>query len=416
MFRLTLRFTFALTVIWYGLATGDTSWCNENAKSILVVGWESSGLNDAERRYESVTSGAAADAAVDYAMGLVRLKSRKYEDALTALHAATTRHPGHLAAWRAKCWLLVYLRKFDHAVAQMQALADIYPQDEKAPAVEADLVETARWLGRHHGHLTWAASTKLPMETHTAALTSKLSGERLKAFEAGREEVRAACEKLKADLAVIAQEDAEQEAERRVMVEEKNKSERVRIASEREELQTQAESAKSQADTAVQAVNTKLDPLEKQYRELEQKARPILNRVNDLQRRAKDRDADARKEKDQKRKRDIERDADRLREDARREERELAPLQRDAGRVQREAAGLQAERAKLIATFQASLAGINKNLLQLVKDEKAVENSEKALTQPPDPTPRYTSLAAKIEAISTYQKFPLEEERARLLE
>lgn len=411
------RLLLSLTVaIWFATLSLQTAWCNENARSILVVGWEPSGVSDAERRYESVSSSATADAAVDYAMGLVRLKNRKYEDALTALHAATTRHPGHLAAWRAKCWLLVYLRKFDHAVAQMQALADIYPQDEKAPAVEAELVETARWLGRLHGHLTWVAATKLPIETHTAALTSKLSGERLKAFEAGREEVRIACEKLQAELAVIAREDAEQEAERRIMVEEKNKSERVRIASEREELLTQAESAKSQTDTSVQAVNTKLAPLEKQYRELEQEARPILNRVNDLQRRARDRDADARKEKDQKRKRDIERDADRLRDEARREENKLAPLQRDAQRVQREAAGLQAERAKLITTFQATLAGINRNLVQLAKDEKAIENSEKSLMQPPDPTPRHTSLAAKIAAISTYQKFPLEEERARLLE
>jgi hypothetical protein len=389
------------------------------AQAILKEGWGGTpeALQDVERRYELLAARSAPDADIAYALALVRLKYHKYDTAVDALESATASRAGHLAAWRAKFWLLVFLRKHDAAIAQMQALANIFPAGAKAPAVETELVETARWMGRLHGHLTWAAAETPPaMEQHTGRLAAKLAGERLAAFEEGRKEVRDACEKLQLEFGKIQTQDAADEAKRRELATTSNQKERERITAERAALDAETTAAKTKFDAAMAEFQAQLAPLEKDYSELQLKAKPILNRVGDLKQQADRKDRDAKNERDNNRKKDLQRDADRLNDQARDEQRRLDPIQRDADKVEREASKIQTERTKLAAAGQAYTVTVNQKHAALARDEKTVERSEKALLAPAKPTPRQTSLQSRIAAISTYQRFPIEEERTRLLE
>jgi hypothetical protein len=387
-----------------------------HVQAILREGWDTSpeGLREAERRYESAPGGIGAQA--DYAMALVLFKHRRLEEGVTALDSATKRSPGHLAAWRAKFWMLAVLRKYDACIAEMQALADIYPAGPKQPDVEAELVETARWMGRVHGHLTWAApNVKLPMETHTKALAGRLTGDKLTAFEEGREEVRLAHTKLSAELNKVQSEEAAAEADRRAKIAEENKRERERIGTERAGLAAAGKEAQDQATMRVEEIDSQLAPLKKEYGDLQRRAAPILDRINDLERDIRETERDARSTKDDRRKRDLQRDADRLRSRQREEERRLDPIQRDMTRVKKEAAVFETQRAQVAAAFQAVALQINQNLALLAKAEKEVERSERQLLEPAKPTPKQLAMTNKMSALTTWLPFPLEEERDRLL-
>lgn len=387
-----------------------------HVQAILREGWDTSpeGLREAERRYELAPGGIGAQA--DYAMALVLFKHRRLEEGVTALDSATKRSPGHLAAWRAKFWMLAVLRKYDACIAEMQALAEIYPAGPKQPDVEAELVETARWMGRVHGHLTWAApNVKLPMETHTKALAGRLTGDKLTAFEEGREEVRLAHTKLSAELTKVQSEEAAAEADRRAKIAEENKRERERIGTERAGLAAAGKEAQDQATMRVEEIDSQLAPLKKEYGDLQRRAAPILDRINDLERDIRETERDARSTKDDRRKRDLQRDADRLRSRQREEERRLDPIQRDMTRVKKEAAVFETQRAQVAAAFQAVALQINQNLALLAKAEKEVERSERQLLEPAKPTPKQLAMTNKMSALTTWLSFPLEEERDRLL-
>jgi chromosome segregation ATPase len=194
-----------------------------------------------------------------------------------------------------------------------------------------------------------------------------------------------------------------------------NTKETERIAKERAELEKAGQEAQQKFDSEIGELKAQMGPIRKAYEREKDKAGPIQRRIDDLRRDAARREDEARREKDDNRKRDRQRDADRLRGQVRDEERRLDPIQREMARLDRDYRQFEGQAARVLSGFQAFVAAGNRQLVGLRKAELAVEKSQKALEKPPGATPRQSALASKIAALTTYQKFPLEEERQRLM-
>jgi hypothetical protein len=326
----------------------------------------------------------------------------------------------------------LYQRQFAAALAEIDRLAQQIPKSADAAATaEPRWLAATKIMGRAYGYIAGPRSGAMSADdlaAREAKLTAKFTSDLEQAFADGKAEVASA------HAAAIAAIDTEKQSVVDLKEEEKTAqrefvdSERSRIATESETLQTQAESAKGQLDADVNIIDQELTPIQQRYSDVQFAAQPYIQRIAELDRRlqfalseanrndagdGKDQD---RVQRDRQRRDRARREADALGFDIRREQEFLRPYQIESQQLQAAAAQLQQRKAVAIASYQRTIDSLNAALRKLQRVEKQLRISERELGKPTGSTSAKTSdLKARLPLLTTYEKFPLEQERQRLL-
>jgi hypothetical protein len=406
-------------------ARADEPRVNELVGQVLIDGWGASPAAQelAKSRYLSASALAPLSSRPDLAFGFVQFKRLQFDEAQKLFDAAASKNSADLAAWRASIFLAALRRQHETTLAKMKSLAELFPKEQVSKEMDDELRETAELMGKLVGYIETAAENppeKSIVASFAGSIAERLSGEHRKAYDAARAEVAAthrslADEKARAfdeDLAA----DKKQKEEDLAYV----AGERVRIDGDVAKLKKEFDAAKELADQKLSSIDGQLAPLRQRYNDLMRQAQPIIDRVRDLEfEAARVRSTATKKDKDGKTVTDQNRlrEADNLLARANDERRRLRPLQDEAARVEGQAAKLERERVGVVAAFQAEANGLNGQARKLQSTFKLLDAKEKEASRSPSGNSgRVGSLNARLTALTSYYRFPLELERQRLLD
>jgi len=414
-------FTFScvLLVVGQGLRAEPTTAAPRIAE-LLEAGWQLPAPDAAavQQFYEASLQADSEDARADLALALVHLKARRYREASHVLDRAVTRDPGNLASWRAYTWLLILLRDRESAIVQMEQLATSLGEGKGTAAPESDQMESARWLGRLSGFLAGPAGNSSAAELlaeREDRIRGRLLESQREAHDAGRDdvlsryqEIQAEIEKLRADAEAIRD-------EARRTGREAIARERTDLVAQSDVLGEQSRSAQSRYDAELADLNAQLAPLQARYAELERLAIPYQRRIRDIAIRIADRERRAAETEDPIEKDRLLREADRWRFEIDRDRRDLRIIEREGAVVSAQAARVQTQAAAAARQLQAQQNSLAAQARKIEARRKALDREEASLDDPAKTPAAALAKRNSLSSLTIYIKYPLEDERARLL-
>lgn len=390
---------------------------------MLEVGWSvtPSARAAADAQYIELQGTAAGDVRLLTASSLVLLQQRRYEEAGKRLDELLAQDPKNILGLRARCWLAATLKSYGGSMVLAEKLRAALPAEStQDPVGDAVAREQLAFLGRLCGYLSGPVADNVEQESRKAlekTIVTGLSEDRKAVFEMARDGVTQKFFEL---------------TDTKIETEKKNTEERKIEANQtlqdvettRKEIDDRAKQLEDSANKIQAEWNEelaeimKLDrPLVAELARLQARA-DILNRdiasyqfqINGLEGRlARERDPVIRGQ--------IRRDIDNLAFFATRVSNDLAGVNRAGQAVESQRAALAARTAKAQANFGGQLDRINKELVALGKREKRADYEEKKAKRPVSGSSTKTvALSSQVTALSTYDKFPLEQAKQRLLD
>lgn len=392
-------------------------------EELLEVGWGKPPA--ALSRAQEIYGFEAADVPgrgkwLHYAFALVNVKHRQYADAVKLLDKAIKLEEGFLPAHEAKIWLLIQLKKQETAVEQMERTAEVAGQAQQAAGVTPKLRETAAYLGRVFGYLSGpvkGAVAEPRLDEAREAIDEHL-GESLAAdFAAGAKEVDDQFTEL-----FLAKEQTRDDAKQ--LEDEFKQSERERLekekggVSERQgEIDETVSKLREEIDARLAEIDKKIEPLDQTLANLNAQGAQVnaslaanereIARWLDLADSTDDPVLQLRYRSE----------ADRLSAISVRLDRDLATLESQARRVQGELAALAGQRNAAIGRFEAEMKRLGREAGDLRKQARRIDKESQSAAKPSSGNvAAVRSLQAKAKSLTTYQPFPLEREKERVLE
>jgi hypothetical protein len=421
-----LRLFFLLLVFAGGVLTHPLLAQEDKAAvqvaRLLDVGWgtTTSFRAAADAQSEALFSSVGRQPSALYAAALVQMKQRRYTEATKLIDEVLARDTENLPAWRAKVWLLTVLKNYDAAMVAADSLSKFLSKEESAVAdEEAQQRIYVAFLGRVYGFLGGPAQANVSIDGRKEserAVTSRLSENRLAAFEEARDgvlqkfvELTDAKETVKGK--AKDQADAEREktlaeiAELRDVNKEKVKELEAKVDKAKKEHQKEAE-AVHKADAPLQ---TRLDALSSQATSVNMQLFSIDSQIAVVQ-------AQLAATRDQNVRNLLFFELNRLSTLEGTTQAELFNLNRQAASVQQQRSSLAVRLQRADAELSGKLGQIDDELNSIAKKERRAEVAEKRAAKAGPVTPQSVlSLAAQAAALITYDSFPLEQEKSRLL-
>jgi predicted nucleic acid-binding Zn-ribbon protein len=191
--------------------------------------------------------------------------------------------------------------------------------------------------------------------------------------------------------------------------------ERTDLVAQSDVLGEQARSAQSRYDTEVADLNAQLTPLQIRYAELERLAIPYQRRIRDIAIRIADLERRAAATEDQNEKDRLLREADRWRFEIDRDRRDLRIIEREGAVVSAQAARVQTQVASAARQYQAQQNSLAAQARKIEARRKALDREEASLDDPAKTPAAALSKLNSLSSLTVYIKFPLEDERSRLL-
>ncbi|QDU94401.1 hypothetical protein [Lignipirellula cremea] len=363
-----------------------------------------------------LSAGAETDPRAEYVIALAAMKARKYDEALARLDAATTRERTNLAAWRAKFWLLTYRKNRDHAIAQMKQLTLLFPERAANSEIDRELQLSALWMGRLCEYMA-SPGEHPPAGEAAAQIEARLQGDYLTQFQQGRREVIEEHEKYLAEIEASRADDETAATERAENDANFVANERDRVATERDQIETSLSDAQKTATDAAAAIDKGFAPLQQQLQQLRLAVGPIQARINSLQLQHNDVIAQAARIQDPVLKESLLGQTDAIIIQLRRERDFLRPYEFEAARLNAEYQRLMQQKAIVGAQFQGQVNQANSRQESLNRTEKNLNRQENKPVRTTIPSSTRTrGMQAKAESLTSYQAFPLEEERLRMIQ
>lgn len=389
---------------------------------LLDVGWErtTEARGAADEIFKKAHRIAPADGRLSYAYGLVLLKQRRYREAREHFAEAIASDPADLPAWRAGIWTLMLLKQFPQAAVQLEGLGAALPPEDAAEEIEAPRRATARFLGRMFGFLEGPAGKAAREEVvarHRDAILKQLTAARRDEFEAGRKAVLD-----QYDAFVLGHDEERDDAragqvEAQARQEERIEQERGDIEGERAAMLERAEKLRNELDARLSEIDRRMAPLDASFNRLAADAVAVQNQMSEIDRRISQllRNADETEDEDLRRR--YLRDADRLAVVYRDYEARYLALDAEAREVNEQRSALAAEREDALARHEKDLDRLDDRSNALGRNEKRLDREQREAERPATGlTTRVRTLANRAKAFTTYEEFPLESERARVLE
>jgi hypothetical protein len=411
-------------LVFVAAATADEDQVRlvQTVEEILDAGWEKP-LSAFERSKETydyhVAEAPGRSPWLHYAFALVNVKHRHYPEALKLLDKTLALDETSLSAREAKIWLLIQLKRHEAAVVQLEQTAEAAGKAKDAAGVTPDLSETARYLGRMAGFLAGPleGAVKAPrLDEAKAAITERL-GESLAAdFAAGVKEV----EDQHTELFLTGEQarDEAKEADDKFKENEKQRleDEKGNVAQRKEEIDALVAKIREETDADLSELDKRLDPLDRQLGQLNAQGEEVRIRLVQNEReisRWLDLADSTEDPGEQLRYRS---EANRLSGFSVRLERDFAALDAQARRVRAEAAALVEQRNTVIQRYEAEMKRLGREAGDLRKQVRRIEKDEKDAAKPSSGNvAAVRSLQAKAKSLNTYQPFPLEREKERVL-
>jgi chromosome segregation ATPase len=326
----------------------------------------------------------------------------------------------NVAARRAKVWVLTIMQQYAAALVELETLVK---QVAAAPASDDSTPDAApliEFAGRVLGFIDGPAAAALNEHVRSdyrKRLVAPLSATERKSFDEGYNAVQRRFAELNLDRQQTRADAKADEQRRQERILQELERERAAVAEEKSALQGQAEKVASEAQREVANLDAQLRPLATRQTRLEAQAAAIVREMAGLEV-------------------EIARlwelsdlvedpaEALRLRAEARRLDLALGRYGVGLRAVEGELEAVAAQRITLARQRQLTVAQqralgerIERRSADLGRAERRIATQEDRANQPPGGvTAAVVSLSSRAKAFTTYDDFPFEEERARLLQ
>jgi hypothetical protein len=424
--RALLCLTLAGAAIWCLYchdARADGMEANQAIIKLLDVGWSPSAQARAaaDAQTQLTLQAAGRDRRALAAAWLVLMQQRRFDDALKRVVEHLGADPDDLLALRAQTWLHTILKNYAAAMVSADelslALADLPLETEQQ---RAEHEETVGFLGRLLGFLGGPAAESVTQDerkTLERKLLARLDASRQAQFEEARNDVLSRYIELTGESA--------DSRERAVAV----------AQLEREKTLAELQAERAQLEKQAQAIEERREKIQDELRsELDQiatKDQPLVRDLSQLEARATLLSADlvsystqiarwqqlAAAERDAARRQQYLFEVESLLLITRRIDADLYAVNRQARGLQQQRAALAARQAQARSAAANQVQRLERELGDLAKRDRRNDGIEKRAARPAAATTsKSRSLAAQASALSTYDAFPLEATKARLLE
>ncbi|MGE0606892.1 MAG: hypothetical protein AB7O62_07350 [Pirellulales bacterium] len=396
-------------------------------KQLLTTGWKRSFqvLKPAEEEFEQLQADFAGDPRPAYALALVQLKHRRYTRARELLTDLVAQSPDDHHARQGLIWTLMITKKYEAALVHMDELMRHPPIADEAAQADEGLEDegptVAEFVGRMFGFLEGpGAGTSAVLEEDVIAqrdrtLEALPTGLR-DAFNKGRDSVLSKFDELS-----LTQEEIQAKA--KAQQEKENERLEERLEAEKEVLDAEKSNIDAEARQAEDSASRQLGDLEKQLATCDGNLAKV-NAAGQVVRSKLDGVLG-----------DLDRwslTADTTKDPILRNRaiREIAALRIVSGRLEQDYAVLDSQAATLIAQrneitaaaarvqaeYEATMKRLGRTANKIRKNEKRIGQDERKLDKPvKGNTAEVRNNAAQVYAFSTYDTYPLEQEKRRLL-
>ncbi len=122
-------------------------------KAMFDAGWQrtAKGREAAGRQFDRLRAAGAPDAQLRYAYALVQIRQYRYPDAAKLVAAVVGADKTNLTALKLRIWLAAVTKEYPEALAAMERLTDLLPQDAAAGKADTQHRETVEFLARMCG-------------------------------------------------------------------------------------------------------------------------------------------------------------------------------------------------------------------------------------------------------------------------
>jgi len=372
--------------------------------------------------YDDLVQRVGPDRRLAYARVLAAIKQRQYAEALKTVDSLTAGDTPKPELLRTKVWLAVLLKNYGQAALAAEKLVAVLPPIADPPADnESDHEDFVRFLGRVQGFLDGPAAESYP-EAQRAALRKKivdgLKGERKVAYLEGRDAV------LEQYLALTDEKEARKEKS-------KDEGERERDAklTNLNETREQAEQRAKELDSRKSKLKSELSdelnqlqkqdlPLARRFSQLDAQGTGIRQQLALIDSDRARFEALLIRERDPNLRAVYIRDIARLDAQYARFEVDFASVSRQAavvaaqrGELDRRAAQARANLGQQIDSAEREQGDLNRKVRRADGEERRLktknvgENNSGVLAK-----------AAQVAAFTTYEQFPLEEQKQAVLD
>lgn len=388
-------------------------------EKLFRLGWQ----NTADARAATIEQAAAieqlapADARVPYAQALVHMKQRRFTEAIAALDRVLAVDKQHFPAWRGKIFLLLLTKDYGRGMGTIDVLTAAVPAEIPA-AQAAEWEETAAFLGRMLGFLEGPAEgvAEVQLTALRAKVETRLTGRLASLFNDGRTSTLGKYAELTGDKTRIEGAnlaEAEKVAEKQKSDLEKQKvlnAERMQtLKSDAERIQSDLSKQLADIDRQAAPIQTQFSIAAQRVNQLESELAGFLNQINSLR-------AQAAREKDQNQRDRLNREADRVQIFAQRVDSDLSFARRSAGTINGQLVALGNQKASVQNRLGGQLVAINREAQAINKQDARADAVTRKLDGPKNGnSPKTRALSAQAAALSSYDQFPLDAERDRVL-
>lgn len=386
---------------------------------LLDTGWGKSvqSIKPAQELFEQAKQVAPADPRPAYAMALVYIKHRKYEDANKLLDESLARQKDYVPPREAKVWVLTITKRYSAALVEMDILSEhIAGEAAQNPDAVRPVVQQ---LGRTLGFLGGPAGQAVAPEAlaeYRRKIESRLPDSIRGELEAARKAVDDQFTELFLAREQSKQDALTREAEIKAKEAERLAEQREAASGEKDRLQARAEQAREELDAELTTIDKQLAAQEKSLAQITAQALPIQQELVLIDRDISRLLSLAEGTDDAALKVRYQAEADRLALVGRRLQRELAALDAQAVGVRAEITAESNRRRAAVARYEALLKELQKQGADVKRLERRIAQDEKRVAQPPQGnSPEVRAAAAQALAFTTYVPFPLEEAKRRLL-
>jgi regulator of sirC expression with transglutaminase-like and TPR domain len=371
-------------------------------------------------QYRALKQTTPGDTNLEQAYLLLLIRQRMYQaayDQATSLHRTL---PNDVYTLRAKIYVALVQKNHDAALLDLENLAKALVTQQQPPLSKEQARELAEFTGRSWAFIQGPSKTELTQPTIMAAerrIVEKLGPHGEPHFRSGvqalAEKYAALDQELKQTKAETIQSETEQKEKMKVQLAE----EKVNLGNEQIELDTQLGKLRATYDGQVRAVEAQLAPAQQQLAQAESIALAISNNVlfedgqianwlniaNNAANPFEYNQAIAQV---------------RAHELIRNQElNKLAGAQAQAGSARSRVQDLSSQRQNLISEFNSEANPLQKRLKEISGAKVRIANDEKKAQQPSTgSTTQTTSLSSKVYSYVTYEDYPFEQEKQRLIE
>ncbi len=414
--------SISLLLLGSSIATADELALKTGITRMMDVGWSvtPTARAAADAQYGELQAIAAGDVRLLTASALVLLQQRRYEEAGKRLDELLAQDEHNLLALRAKTWLATTMKSYGGAMVTAEKLRAALPiESTQDPNGEAVAQDQLAFLGRLCGYLAGPVADSVDQTVRKQLERTVLMGlgdERRLVFEQARDGVTQKFFELtdtKIDQEKKNVEDRKVEANQTLQDVEATRKE---IESRVGELEASATKLQKEWNDELAEIE-KLDrPLVAELARLRARADIVGRDLASFQIQIDSLNVRFARERDPVIRNQIARDIDQLSFTASRISSDLTLINRQGQAVEAQRAALAQRVARAQANFGGQIDRLNKELVALGKKEKRADYEEKKAKRPVSSSSTKTiALSSQVTALSTYDKFPLEQARQRLL-